>query len=81
LPVACPRAPHRRVARALLRLYPRAWRARYGDEFLALVADTGLSWRTVADVSAAALVERVRAIAGAKLWEGDPIVAGPPAAV
>ena len=67
-----------RLARALLRLYPRAWRARYGDEFLALVGDTGLSWRTVADVSTAALAERVRAIAGAKLWEGDPIVAGQP---
>jgi hypothetical protein len=53
-----------RLARALLRLYPRAWRARYGDEFLALVADTGLSWRTLADVSSAALVERARAIAG-----------------
>ena len=67
-----------RLARALLRLYPRAWRARYGDEFLALVADTGLSWRTLVDVSSAALVERARAIAGAKLWEGDPVVAGQP---
>jgi hypothetical protein len=67
-----------RLARALLRLYPPAWRARYGDEFLALVADTGLSWRTLADVSSAALVERARAIAGAKLWEGDPVVAGQP---
>ena len=34
-----------RAARALLRLYPRTWRARYGDEFLALVSDTGLTWR------------------------------------
>ena len=66
-----------RLARALLRLYPRAWRDRYGDEFLMLVADAGLSWRTVADVSAAALVERARAIAGARLWEGEPVSGQP----
>jgi hypothetical protein len=51
-----------RVSRALLRLYPGAWRARYGDEFLALVEDQGLSWRGVVDVVGAAAVERARAI-------------------
>ena len=54
-----------RTACVLLRLYPRAWRARYGDEFLALVEDQGLSWRGVADVVAAAGVERARSIAAA----------------
>src|SRR5262245_33294472 len=54
--------PDDRLARALLRLYPHAWRARYGEEFLALVADAGLSWRAIADVIAAAGVERVRAL-------------------
>ena len=54
-----------RAARALLRLYPRAWRARYGDEFLTLVEDQGLSWRGVVDVVAAAGVERARSIAAA----------------
>jgi hypothetical protein len=52
-----------RLASVLLRLYPRAWRARYGDEFLALVADTGLSWRAALDVAVAAGLERMRAIA------------------
>ena len=48
-----------RLARALLRLYPRAWRSRYGEEFLSLLADAGLTWRGVADVARAALSERV----------------------
>jgi len=29
----------------LLRLYPRAWRERYGDEVLALVEQSGGGWR------------------------------------
>jgi len=44
-----------RIARAALRLYPPAWRARYGDEVLALLDDTGgglaaavgLAWRAL----------------------------------
>ena len=61
-----------RLARALLRLYPRAWRQRYGDEFLALIADGGLSWREVVDVIGAAGVERVRALAALVRTELDP---------
>jgi hypothetical protein len=61
-----------RLARFLLRLYPRAWRARYGDEFLAFVEDSGLSWRGVVDVVAAAGVERVRSLAAVMRDEGDP---------
>jgi hypothetical protein len=61
-----------RVARRLLGLYPRAWRARYGDEFLALVEDQGLSWRGVVDVVAAASVERARAIRVALRALDDP---------
>ena len=61
-----------RLARALLRLYPRAWRARYGDEFLALVDDQGLSWRGIVDVVAAACVERVRSIVSAMRDWDDP---------
>src|SRR5512134_2311550 len=33
----------------LLALYPRAWRRRYGDEFLALLEETPASPRLVAD--------------------------------
>lgn len=52
--------PDERLARWLLRIYPRTWRDRYGDEFLALVADTGLTWRGALDIAAAASVERGR---------------------
>jgi hypothetical protein len=52
-------------ATRLVRLYPPAWRARYGDELEALMADAGgggrLSWRTRADVTAGAGRERLRA--------------------
>jgi hypothetical protein len=64
--------PSDRIARALLRLYPREWRARYGDEFLALIADSGLSWREGADVIAAATVERLRAAVGVIRSQLDP---------
>jgi hypothetical protein len=36
-----------RLARAALLLYPRAWRARYGEEVAVLLEDTGGSMRTV----------------------------------
>jgi len=47
-----------RLVRALLRLYPRAWRERYGDEFFALIAQSPVTPRVVVDVCLAALVER-----------------------
>ena len=43
--------------RQLLRLYPRAWRERYGDEFLALVESERLRPRLVLDVLCAAAGE------------------------
>jgi hypothetical protein len=64
--------PNDRFARALLRLYPRAWRERYGDEFLALIADAGLTWREIVDVIGAASVERVRAVITLVRSELDP---------
>ena len=39
-----------RITRALLRLYPRAWRARYGEELGALMDATPLSWRVCVDL-------------------------------
>ena len=51
-----------RIARGLLRLYPRTWRARYGDELLALLADQGLSTRAAIDIVAAAALERTRSL-------------------
>jgi hypothetical protein len=49
-----------RLARALVRLYPRAWRARYEVEFVRLLEDTGGSWAVVADIARGAAVERLR---------------------
>ena len=41
--------------RQLLRLFPHQWRSRYGDEFAALLAQTGLSFGVVFDVLLAAV--------------------------
>jgi hypothetical protein len=43
----------------LLRLYPRAWRDRYGEEFLALLGHGRLSLRNVVDVMAGAVDARL----------------------
>jgi len=42
-------------AEPLLRLYPPAWRARYGDEFLALAGGRRLSARQTIDIIAGAI--------------------------
>lgn len=51
-------------SRLLLRLYPRAWRERYGEELdvllLAIESDGGAGWRARADVVRGALAERLR---------------------
>lgn len=39
-----------RLVRWAARLYPSAWRARYGAEFEALLEDAGSGWRDVGDV-------------------------------
>ena len=44
----------------LLRAYPCWWRARYGDELLALLEAQPLTWRVRADVVVAGLGERLR---------------------
>jgi hypothetical protein len=44
----------RRRVDLLVRLYPSAWRRRYGDEFAALLLDTGVGARVVRDVLLAA---------------------------
>lgn len=56
--------PARTTAR-LLRLYPRGWRLRYGDELEALILDMSgperVPWRIRADVAASGGRERLRA--------------------
>jgi hypothetical protein len=43
----------------LLRLYPRAWRERYGEEFLALVEDQAIGPRQVLDIVSGAIDARL----------------------
>lgn len=47
-------------ARWLLRLYPPAWRARYGEEFAALLEEGPLTGRAIVDVLLGAVDARVR---------------------
>jgi hypothetical protein len=47
-------------ARQLIRLYPARWRARYGDEFCALLETYPRSLSTIVDVVAGALREHLR---------------------
>ena len=65
-----------RFARALLRLYPRAWRARYGDEFLRLIEDKPVTWNVVGDVVLAAAAQRLRAFAAFRNPDPDAIGTG-----
>jgi hypothetical protein len=46
----------KRLILTLARLYPRSWRRRYGDEFEALLEDSGATWRGVLDVLRGALM-------------------------
>jgi hypothetical protein len=50
-----------RLAPRLVRLYPRAWRERYEDEFLALLDQTPLTASIAVDLLVCAIRERVRA--------------------
>ncbi|HWE48258.1 MAG TPA: hypothetical protein VG273_00610 [Bryobacteraceae bacterium] len=40
----------RRVAKLVIRLYPRQWRARYGEEFETLIEDSSPGWRAMLDL-------------------------------
>jgi hypothetical protein len=46
-------------ADSLLRLYPRTWRERYGDEFADLLGDQPLKFKQVLDVVAGAIDARL----------------------
>jgi hypothetical protein len=49
----------RRLIQIVGRLYPRAWRERYGDEFAALLDDVNPGWRTLCNVFAGAVAMRL----------------------
>jgi len=58
------------------RLYPRAWRERYGEEFEALVEDVRPTWRNVADVFAGALKTHMKTAASYWKFAGIMATAG-----
>lgn len=64
------------MIRLLLRLYPRAWRERYGEEMLDLVAAEGLRLSDAADLARTALIERLKSAAGV-IKRGEPMTVGP----
>jgi hypothetical protein len=49
----------RRIAQAILRCYPPAWRKRYAEEVRTLLAETGVGWRQAGDLARGALHEWV----------------------
>lgn len=66
------------TAQQLLRLYPRAWRARYGSEFLETAGPERLGAQQVIDITMGAidawLSADVRRVAGVKSqWGGTPM--------
>jgi hypothetical protein len=48
-----------RLAKWLIRLYPRAWRERYGEEFEALLEQHHIRIRTLCDIAISALIARL----------------------
>ena len=50
-----------RLAEALLRVYPAAWRREYGDELFDILISRPLTWRVATDVLGAGLRQRIRA--------------------
>jgi hypothetical protein len=54
----------KRLARQLVRLYPRVWRARYEEELVALVDSSPVTAGVVIDLMAGAGREWVRAAIG-----------------
>ena len=54
------------TAEQLIRLYPRAWRDRYGEEFLATIGDKALHLQQVMTSSPARLTRGCRPMSGAR---------------
>jgi hypothetical protein len=63
------------LARLLVRLYPREWRERFGEEFEALLLDGRGGLRMAADVICSALGERISPTQGGKM-NRDPLSFG-----
>lgn len=54
-----------RLARVLVHLYPRAWRARYEDEMVALIGEQPATAPVLLDIAAGA------SASGLEPWRGD----------
>jgi hypothetical protein len=68
-----------RFARWLVRLYPRDWRERYGEEFEALLQDSSGGFRALVNVLCSALRERVvpsMALLVTRMWGLPPLEVG-----
>ena len=52
------------LMRLAAKLYPSAWRERYGDEFDALIEDSGATWPTAFDVWKGAMAMQLRSKSG-----------------
>jgi hypothetical protein len=57
-----PRSIAKSFGRRLVRSYPQPWRERYEGEVLALLDETNVRWRDVADLARGLLVERARSV-------------------
>lgn len=64
-----------RTAARLVRFYPRAWRTRYGDEFMHVLTAQPMTIRLAADVLGGAIDARLRRQPSAG-HEGDAMTAG-----
>ncbi len=64
------------MTRLLLRIFPAAWRARYGEELVDLIDETGMTPRGVLDIARAGLIERAR-VARAALTGGTSMIFAP----
>jgi uncharacterized protein involved in exopolysaccharide biosynthesis len=51
------------LLRFAVRLYPRAWRDRYGEEFVALINDLSPRWRHVINIVVGALIMQISRLA------------------
>jgi hypothetical protein len=65
-----------KLARILVRLYPRAWRERYGTEFEALLEDNGSGLPSAMNVVRAAISERILAIGGGRVMSDEKTFRG-----
>jgi hypothetical protein len=65
------------MRRLLVRVYPRAWRERYGDELLELLDETGFGPREALDVLRSGVRLRAGAVRDAFLDGGYEMVIGP----